>query len=65
MLMPDISRLAKSWIFAQKLEMDSPGYEKHSWAVDEIINLSIDKPEVCWQIIELIRQLDSSKRRLG
>ena len=58
--MIDTDRLAKAWIFAQKLGVDSPGYEKQSWAVDEVINLATEKPEDLWQIILKILEIDSS-----
>lgn len=57
--MADIDRLAKAWIFAQKLGVDSSGYEKHSWAVDEVISLA-EKPEDLWKIILRILELDDS-----
>lgn len=58
--MTDINRLAKTWIFAQKLGVDSPGYEKHSWAVDEVINMVTERPQDLWQIILKILELDSA-----
>lgn len=58
--MTDIDRLAKAWIFAQKLGVDSPGYEKHSWAVDEVINMAAEEPQDLWQIILKILELDNS-----
>src|SRR4051794_11157068 len=59
--MSDKDKLAKSWIFAQKLGVDSPGYEKHSWAVDEIIDLAADQPDELWLIILRILEIDSSE----
>lgn len=58
--MTDIDRLAKAWIFAQKLGADSSGYERQSWAVDEVINLATEKPEDLWRVILRILELDSS-----
>ena len=59
-VMLDMDRLAKAWIFAQKLGVDSLGYEKHSWAVDEVINFATEKPEDLWQVILKILELDGS-----
>jgi hypothetical protein len=55
-------KLIRSWIFAQKLGINNPGYEKHSWAVDRVINLAIDDPEELWEIIFQILELDNSEQ---
>ena len=58
--MRDKIKLAKSWIFAQKLGMDSSGYKKHRWAVDELIDLADDKPEELRELVLEILKQDSS-----
>lgn len=60
--MNDTDKLAKSWIFAQKLGVDSPGYEKQSWAVDKVIDLADQAPDELWQLILRILELDSSEK---
>lgn len=60
--MNDTDKLAKSWIFAQKLGVDSPGYEKQSWAVDKVIDLADQAPDELWQLILRILDLDSSEQ---
>ena len=58
--MNDKTRLAKSWIFAHKLGVDKIGYEQHSWAVDEVIEMAIDKPNDLWDLILEILKIDDS-----
>ena len=58
--MRDKVKLAKSWVVAQKLGMDSSGYEKNKWAVDELIDLADDKPEELWELVLEILNQDSS-----
>ncbi|MEE9421907.1 MAG: hypothetical protein V3V50_01985 [Gammaproteobacteria bacterium] len=59
--MLNMKRLVSSWIFAQKRGVDRPGYETHSWAVDEVINFASDKPDLLWETILEILDLDSSE----
>lgn len=59
--MRDLDRLARSWIFAQKLGVDRPGYDKHIWAVDEMIDLAIDSPDELWLAILRILEIDSTE----
>ncbi len=59
-MMQERDKLAKSWIFAQKLGVDSPGYALQSWAVDKIIDLAVDDPDELWSVILRILELDGS-----
>lgn len=54
-------RLAKTWIFAQKLGVGTLGYDRHSWAVDELIDLAFHRPNMLWDLILRILQIDRSK----
>lgn len=53
--------LAKSWISAQRIGADHIGYDKFSWAVDELINMVGDNHEELWLIILEILNLDDSE----
>lgn len=57
----DISQLAHSWIMASKQEIDSPAYEKLSWAVDEVIDNCIDNPERAFDLIFKVLEIDDSE----
>lgn len=59
--MTDKKKLASAWIMAQKIGVDNPGYERCSWAVDELINIVHENSEELWLIILEILNLDSSE----
>lgn len=58
-------RLAKTWIFAQKLGVGTLGYDRHSWAVDELIDLAFHRPNTLWELIVRILELDRSEKILA
>lgn len=54
------SSLVHSWIQAQKIGVDNPGYKKHSWAADEFINAAIDQPEKLFlDVMSVLKTEDS------
>jgi hypothetical protein len=57
----EIDRLAKTWIFAQKLGAGNLGYERHSWAIDQVIDLAFHEPQKLWRMILRILEIDSSE----
>lgn len=54
-------RLVKTWIFAQRLGVGTLGYDRHSWAVDEFINLAFHQPNTLWEMIVRILEIDRSE----
>ncbi|MCG7984202.1 MAG: hypothetical protein JAY90_15805 [Candidatus Thiodiazotropha lotti] len=56
----DTRKLASSWISAQKFGVGNTGYDSHSWAVSELIELAVDDPEKTWILIKEILKLDDS-----
>ena len=55
-------RLAKTWIFAQKLGVGTLGYDRHSWAVDELVDLAFHQPNTLWELILRILEIDRSEK---
>ena len=55
-------KLARTWIFAQKLGVGTLGYERHSWAIDQAIDLAFHQPINLWQLILRILEIDSSEK---
>jgi len=60
--MTNRKKLASTWIMAQKIGVDNPGYEKCSWAADELINMADSDPKELWYLILEILHLDSSEK---
>ena len=56
----ELDRLAKTWIFAQKIGVGNLGYERHRWAVDHAIDLAFHEPNKLWQLILRILEIDKS-----
>lgn len=55
-------RLVKTWIFAQKLGVGALGYDRHSWAVDELVDLAFHQPNALWQLMLRILEIDRSDK---
>jgi Family of unknown function (DUF6869) len=55
-------RLVKTWIFAQKLGVGTLGYDRHSWAVDELVDLAFHQPNTLWELIVRILEIDRSEK---
>jgi len=55
-------RLVKTWIFAQRLGAGALGYERHSWAVDELVDLAFHQPNTLWELILRILEIDRSEK---
>lgn len=60
-----LEKLAHSWVLAHRLGMDRVGYDKHKWAVDEVIELAFDQPDQLWMVIKKILELDGSAEIVG
>lgn len=56
----DSLNLAKSWISMHKSIEGSDEYCEHSWAYNKLCDLCDDDPELCFDIIGVIRSLDGS-----
>ena len=55
-------RLAKTWIYAQQLGVGTFGYDRHSWAVDVVIDLAFHQPNNLWELMLRIMEIDSSEK---
>lgn len=55
-------RLAKTWIYAQKLGVGTFGYDRHSWAVDQLVDLAFHQPNHLWDLILRILEVDCSEK---
>lgn len=58
-------RLARTWIFAQKLGIGTLGYDRHSWAVEELVDLAFHQPNALWELILRILEMDRSETILA
>jgi hypothetical protein len=56
----DINKLAHAWVLAQKQELDSVGYNRNSWAIDELIDSAISEPEKAYKTILRILEIDAT-----
>jgi Family of unknown function (DUF6869) len=54
-------RLARTWIFAQRLGVGTLGYDRHSWAVEELVDLAFHQPNSLWELILRILEIDRSE----
>lgn len=57
----DINKLARSWILAHKCGVDSLGYDRNFWAVEELINIAREDPDRLWESILQILDSDDSE----
>ncbi len=55
-----LERLAKAWISHVRDLCDERNEDEHCWAADQVLDLSDESPDDCWQIILLILSLDGS-----
>ncbi|HEX9810574.1 MAG TPA: hypothetical protein VGA88_00590 [Burkholderiales bacterium] len=58
-------RLAKTWIYAQQLGVGTLGYDRHSWAVDELVDLAFHQPDTLWELILRILEIDRSDKTIA
>jgi len=56
----DKKNIAESWIKMHHAREDSSDYKDNFWAYSRLSDLCEDKPENCFEIIELIRSIDGS-----
>ncbi|MBL4868330.1 MAG: hypothetical protein JKY67_18340 [Pseudomonadales bacterium] len=56
----NLKAIAISWIEAQKYDVDDNRYHKYSWAVDEVLKFTHDRPDKLWEIILVILNADQS-----
>ncbi len=55
-------KLARTWIYAQKLGIGNPGYDRYAWAIDQVLDLAFHEPNQLWQLIQRILEIDSSEK---
>jgi len=58
----DIEAIAIDWIEAQKYDIDDQRYSGYCWAVDEVLELTCDRPDTLWEVILLILSRDQSEK---
>jgi hypothetical protein len=61
----EIHKLARAWIALQNAAHGSADQEKNFWAFERLRDLLEDKPEVCWVVINTIREIDGSDKILA
>jgi hypothetical protein len=61
----EIQKLAKAWIALQNAAQESAEHEKNFWAFEQLRDLLAEKPEVCWVVINTIREIDGSDKILA
>jgi hypothetical protein len=59
----DLNNLAESWIAGQDCEPDTPEYKDNWWAIEQIIDWSLEgEDELLWQFILITYRRDMSDR---
>jgi len=61
----ETNKVAETWIKLHHLPEDSPEREEHFWAYIKLSELCDSEPEICWHVINKIRQLDGSEAILS
>ena len=55
-------KLVDAWIKCEKSEKGSPKYEENFWAFSKMLDIEIDEPELCWELILKIFAKDRSNK---
>jgi hypothetical protein len=57
--------LVHDWLLAQHLDVESEQYDKVSWAVDHLFDLSHSDPARLLDLIQIILEVDSAEKTTG
>ena len=56
----ELQKIADAWIKLYYIPDSSDERKQYFWAYNKLSELCDDEPEACWEVIQLIRSLDSS-----